>query len=129
MSNAIGSSRESNPSRRICNLRAVPLGHAADYMIAVLHEQDIEYNCAIVLVANDCFFLKVIYRPQVVVRDVVKHPPKEKENKTTKRRSLRLQAKAYLSKPLTCIDGKLNNSIETEESISFSRYDIFKCKS
>ena len=30
MSNAIGSSRESNPSRRICNLRAVPLGHVAD---------------------------------------------------------------------------------------------------
>ena len=30
MSNAIGSSRESNPSRRICHLRAVPLGHVAD---------------------------------------------------------------------------------------------------
>ena len=29
MSNAIGSSRESNPSRRICHLRAVPLGHVA----------------------------------------------------------------------------------------------------
>ena len=27
MSNAIGSRRESNPSRRICHLRAVPLGH------------------------------------------------------------------------------------------------------
>ena len=27
MSNAIGSSRELNPSRRICHLRAVPLGH------------------------------------------------------------------------------------------------------
>ena len=27
MSNAIGSSRESNPSRRTCHLRAVPLGH------------------------------------------------------------------------------------------------------
>ena len=30
MSNAIGSSRESNPPRRICNLHAVPLGHVAD---------------------------------------------------------------------------------------------------
>ena len=30
MSNAIGSSRESNPSRKICHLRAVPLGHVAD---------------------------------------------------------------------------------------------------
>ena len=30
MSNAIGSSRESNPSCRICHLRAVPLGHVAD---------------------------------------------------------------------------------------------------
>ena len=30
MSNAIGSSRESNPSRRICHLRAVPLGHVTD---------------------------------------------------------------------------------------------------
>ena len=30
MSIAIGSSRESNPSRRICHLRAVPLGHVAD---------------------------------------------------------------------------------------------------
>ena len=30
MLNAIGSSRESNPSRRICNLRAVPLGQVAD---------------------------------------------------------------------------------------------------
>ena len=29
MLNAIGSSRESNPSRRICNLRAVLLGHVA----------------------------------------------------------------------------------------------------
>ena len=29
MSNAIGSSRESNPSRRICHLRPVPLGHVA----------------------------------------------------------------------------------------------------
>ena len=29
MSNAIGSSRESNPSRRICHLRAVPLGRVA----------------------------------------------------------------------------------------------------
>ena len=30
ISNAIGYSRESNPSRRICHLRAVPLGHVAD---------------------------------------------------------------------------------------------------
>ena len=30
MSNAIGSSHESNPSRRICHLRAVPPGHVAD---------------------------------------------------------------------------------------------------
>ena len=30
MSNAIGSTRESNPSRRICNLRAVPLDHVGD---------------------------------------------------------------------------------------------------
>ena len=30
MPNAIGSSLESNPSRRICHLRAVPLGHVAD---------------------------------------------------------------------------------------------------
>ena len=29
MSIAIGSSRESNPSRTICHLRAVPLGHVA----------------------------------------------------------------------------------------------------
>ena len=29
MSNAIGSSRESNPSRRICHLRAVRLSHDA----------------------------------------------------------------------------------------------------
>ena len=29
MSNAIGSSLEANPSRIICNLRAVPLGHLA----------------------------------------------------------------------------------------------------
>ena len=30
MSNTIDSSRESNPSRRICNLGAVLLGHADD---------------------------------------------------------------------------------------------------
>ena len=30
MSNAIGSSLESNPSRRICHLLAVPLGHVSD---------------------------------------------------------------------------------------------------
>ena len=30
MLNAIGSNRESNPSRGICYLRAVPLGHVAD---------------------------------------------------------------------------------------------------
>ena len=30
MSNAIGSSRESNPSRSMCHLRAVPQGHVAD---------------------------------------------------------------------------------------------------
>ena len=30
MSNTIGSSRESNPSRRICNLRASTLGHVMD---------------------------------------------------------------------------------------------------
>ena len=30
MSNAIGYSRESNPSRKICHLRAVPLVHVAD---------------------------------------------------------------------------------------------------
>ena len=30
MSNAIGSSRESNSSRRICHLREVSLGHVAD---------------------------------------------------------------------------------------------------
>ena len=30
MSNAIDSSRESNPSRRICHLRPVPLGHVPD---------------------------------------------------------------------------------------------------
>ena len=29
MSTAIGSSRESNPSRRICHLREVPVGHVA----------------------------------------------------------------------------------------------------
>ena len=33
MSYAIGSSRESNPSRRICRLRAVLLGHVADYVV------------------------------------------------------------------------------------------------
>ena len=32
---AIGSSRESNPSRRICYLRAVPLGHVADEVVAL----------------------------------------------------------------------------------------------
>ena len=30
MSNAIGSSRELNPSRRICHLHAVPLAHVTD---------------------------------------------------------------------------------------------------
>ena len=34
MSNAIGSSRESNPSRRICHLRAVPLGNVADKLLS-----------------------------------------------------------------------------------------------
>ena len=33
MSSATGSSRESNPSRRICHLRAVPLGHVANESI------------------------------------------------------------------------------------------------
>ena len=33
MSNAIDSSRESNPSRRICLLSAVPLGHVADLQL------------------------------------------------------------------------------------------------
>ena len=36
MSNAIGSSSESNPSRRICHLRAVPLGHVADSEMSFL---------------------------------------------------------------------------------------------
>ena len=42
MSNAIGSSRESNPSRRICHLRAVPLGHAD---ICVAAEVRFLYYC------------------------------------------------------------------------------------
>ena len=45
MSNAIGSSRESNPSRRICHLRAVPLGHVTDNSTGI--EAD----------ANKCLFL------------------------------------------------------------------------
>ena len=35
MSNVIGSSRESNPTRRICHLHAVPLGHVADLVVKV----------------------------------------------------------------------------------------------
>ena len=38
MSNAIGSSRESNPSRRICHLRAIPLGHVADNSMKIVNE-------------------------------------------------------------------------------------------
>ena len=38
MSNAIGSSRESNPSRRICHLRAASPGHVADNSKDYLNE-------------------------------------------------------------------------------------------
>ena len=34
--NAIGSRHELNPSRRICHLRAVPLGHVADKVLQSL---------------------------------------------------------------------------------------------
>ena len=39
-SNAIGSSRESNPSRRICHLRAIPLGHVAKKQLSYDGEKD-----------------------------------------------------------------------------------------
>ena len=37
MSNAIGSCRESNPSRRICYLREEPLGHVAENVVNLAH--------------------------------------------------------------------------------------------
>ena len=52
MSNAIGSSRESNPSRRICHLRAVPLGHVADTIVELASENGIMWcqvlDCGII---------------------------------------------------------------------------------
>ena len=38
MSNAIGFSRESNSSRKVCHLRAVPLGNVADEKVRELFE-------------------------------------------------------------------------------------------
>ena len=38
MSNAIGSSRESNPSRRICHLRVIPFGRVADKRLVYICE-------------------------------------------------------------------------------------------
>ena len=52
MSNTIGSSRESNPSRRICHLRAVPLGHVADTIVELASENGIMWcqvlDCGII---------------------------------------------------------------------------------
>ena len=45
MSNAIGSSRKSNPSRRICHLRAVPLGHVADKFVSLFVFNRREKRC------------------------------------------------------------------------------------
>ena len=39
ISYAIGSSRESNPSRRICHLRAIPLGHVANKCLSMVRVQ------------------------------------------------------------------------------------------
>ena len=43
MSNAIGSSRESKPSRRICHLRAVPPGHVADIKLNCSGSSHLQY--------------------------------------------------------------------------------------
>ena len=53
MSNAIGSSRESNPSRRISHLRAVPLGHAADEDVAAR-----PWSCILVLLDVTAYCLQ-----------------------------------------------------------------------
>ena len=45
MSNAIGFSRESNPSRRICHLRAVPLGHDADNVTLIKVGKIVVHTC------------------------------------------------------------------------------------
>ena len=45
MSNAIGFSRESNPSRRICHLHAVLLGHVGDGLIFVIMFVFAAINC------------------------------------------------------------------------------------
>ena len=57
LSNAIGSSRESNPSRRICHLRAVPLGHVADngkkdYKVIKLLKLDSEKDYKVIKLAD-----------------------------------------------------------------------------
>ena len=68
MSNAIGSSRESNPSRRICHLRTVPLSHVADsvmhsellvavQIILLLHSM-VFYDCAKRKLCTSLYFRK-----------------------------------------------------------------------
>ena len=42
MSNAIGSSRESNPSCRICHLSAVPLGYVADKTLSLTTGEEMQ---------------------------------------------------------------------------------------
>ena len=45
VSNAIGSSRESNPSRRVCNLLAVQLRHVADWYDAeMINKGNVTYH-------------------------------------------------------------------------------------
>ena len=59
MSNAIGFSSESNPSRRICHLRAALLGHVADLVLEcfVLLWEEYFLSCVILLYIKSGLFL------------------------------------------------------------------------
>ena len=68
MSNAIGSSRESNPSRRICHLHAVPLGHVA--VLSTLHSLPIVTSSTIFMTKLSDFVTQTTRFDRLVVTSI-----------------------------------------------------------
>ena len=55
MSNTISFSHESNPSRRICNLPAAPLGHVADFATWQAGNRSAAHSSSVATCKTDAF--------------------------------------------------------------------------
>ena len=79
MSNAIGSSHESNPTRRICNLRAVPLSHVADdneqKKISKAYLKSTSSECSYELLETSCFVHRFQYYHRQRLFSMLQHVP------------------------------------------------------